>query len=357
VTDETPAFESATDTPPTRNDGNDIHAKVRFLSSAAAYGSTTHVEAIETHMSWVFLTTQSAYKLKKPVKYAFLDFSTPAARAFDCREEVRLNARLAPGIYEDVVPLSYCDGAFRLGAYGKVVDWLVKMRRLPATEMMDSLILDNRITHRDVEKVAAILSRFYRHAEPVEIRDSDYIAHFSAEHSENCKILPMPRYGLPAETVQKLLAKVGDTIADKRHLLTDRIRAGAIVEGHGDLRPEHICMTDPPVIFDCLEFNRVFRLIDPFDELAFLALECERLGAGWIGPVLFRQVDGIHGETPDGELIDFYTSFRALLRARLALAHLLDPHPRTPERWVPLAREYIDIAAKALLKPAIPATR
>lgn len=335
-----------------------LEEKVRFLASAAAHGGRGPVEAIETHMSWVFLVGDRAYKLKKPVKYPFLDFSTLAARETDCREELRLNARLAPGIYLGVVPLTDEGGrTLALEGRGPPVDWVVKMRRLPQERMLDRLIRKHAVTEADVDGLAGVLAQFYRSAAPVAVSPDAYLEHFQAEHDTNTEVLRRPAFDLPRAVLEEALASVGAFLTSRRDDLAARATSGRIVEGHGDLRPEHVCLLDPPVVFDCLEFNRAFRLVDPFDELAYLALECEHLGAAWIGKRIIERVDGIAGDLPSETLMAFYTAFRALLRCRLTLSHLMDPRVRTPEKWPPLARAYLAIAERAALTLRLRADR
>jgi aminoglycoside phosphotransferase family enzyme len=123
------------------------------------------------------------------------------------------------------------------------------------------------------------------------------------------------------------------------------VRKRCIVDGHGDLRPEHIFLGAPVRIIDCLEFNPGLRAVDPFDELAYLSLECERLGAAAAGDHIMRRVThGLRDGLSEG-LFRFYRCHRATLRARLAIAHLLERNPRTPEKWPRLARTYLRIAA------------
>jgi aminoglycoside phosphotransferase family enzyme len=126
-----------------------------------------------------------------------------------------------------------------------------------------------------------------------------------------------------------------------------RVEAGRIVEGHGDLRPEHVSMTDPPAIIDCLEFSLALRSVDPFEEIVFLGLDCARFGADWVFPELFRRLGEALDDRPPHELLAFHWCYRALLRARLALLHLTEPAPRTPEKWRPLAWRYIELAEEA----------
>ena len=145
-----------------------------------------------------------------------------------------------------------------------------------------------------------------------------------------------------------VLDRMDQALLHQRAALCRRAADGRIVDGHGDLRPEHVCLLKPPMVIDCLEFNAALRQVDPFDELALLAMECAMAGAAWIGP---RQLAGCAqtlADTPPPVVWQVYTAGRALLRARLALAHLLDDRPRTPERWAPQARRYLAQAAAAL---------
>jgi len=158
-----------------------IEEKVAFLSKPETYPN--HVERVETkqtHMSWVFLTDTNAWKLKKPVRTEFLDFSTPKARRFDCEEEVRLNRRLARDVYQGVVPLTVnSQGDLQLGGHGEPVDWLVRMRRLPAERMLDQLIARKDVSEPDISILASVLVAFYGKAPPIRITASQYRKRFA----------------------------------------------------------------------------------------------------------------------------------------------------------------------------------
>jgi uncharacterized protein len=322
--------------------------KVRFLASLEAYpGSTGPVGVEETHMSWVFLVDERVYKLKKPVRYPFLDFTTLEARKANCREEVRLNRRLAPEVYLGVMALIVgADGRLAIKGEGEVVDWLVKMRRLPADRMLDRAITAGTIGRQEVNAVARRLSQFYLDTKPVTISGADYVHQFAHEQAINREILTERGFDLDRGRVEQALACVEDVLHGPAGILQQRAEAGKIVEGHGDLRPEHICLVHPPVIIDCLEFARHLRLVDPIDELLFLTLECQRLGAGWVGELILAHYLEGSKDHPTDELVSFYWSYRACLRARLSLVHLLEPDPRSPEKWLPLARNYIEIACR-----------
>ncbi|HEX9813043.1 MAG TPA: hypothetical protein VGA88_13280 [Burkholderiales bacterium] len=325
-----------------------LDAKVALLKKADFYpDSPARVRAIETHMSWVFLTDRHAYKLKKPVRYPYLDFSSLGARERYCREECRLNRRLAPGVYLEVVPLGIDEADTpRLGGDGRVVEWLVKMRRLPEDRMLDRLIKAHLLTPRDVEPVAAVLVEFYREATPIALDARTHRARFSATIARNRDILAAPHYELPAERVRTVHETLLRHLESASGTFDRRVREGRIVEGHGDLRPEHVCLETRPIIFDRLEFNPDLRIIDPVDELSFLSMECERLGAVFVRDVLFDAYVRTTGDLPPEALVNFYMVHRACLRARLAALHIADaPRSRWPH-WLAVAADYLGIAAR-----------
>lgn len=300
-------------------------------------------------MSYVFLAGERVYKLKKPVRFAFLDFSTIPARAAECREELRLNRRLAPGVYLDVIPLTLApSGDLSLRGDGAVVDWLVEMRRLPESLMLDRLIAEGKLETGQIDALALTLANFYAHAERTTMTPADYVGRFFREHEESRRVLTLCEPEGSHHRVHALLDRLHTLLVEFTPALEQRVRAGRVVDGHGDLRPEHICFCDPIAIFDCLEFNRELRQVDPFDELAFLDVECALLGAPTLGPKLFRAVASRLDDFPPASLISLYGACRALLRARLALAHLLDAHPRQPEKWEPLAARYLRLAEERI---------
>jgi aminoglycoside phosphotransferase family enzyme len=326
-----------------------IADKVRFLADPAAYPHKPRaVEARETHMSWVFLAGDRVLKLKKPVRYPFLDFSTPALRRHFVTEEVRLNRRLAPDVYLGARSLTLRpDGALALDGPGRVIDWLVEMRRLPEDCFLDRMIEAGLAKPAMIARVADMLAAFYRGLPPAEIGLGDYAARFAKEHAETARVLGDPAFALDGTRVADLIERMNGDLEAARPAMDIRVAAGRIVEGHGDLRPEHVCMTDPPAVIDCLEFNPGLRSVDPFEEIVFLGLDCARLGAGWVLLELLRRLSERLDDQPPRELLVFHWRYRALLRARLALLHLAEPTPRTPDKWRPLAWRYIELAEEA----------
>lgn len=320
--------------------------KVAFLSLPAAYpNATMHVEVVETHMSWVFLTKMLAHKLKKPVCYEFLDFRTLEARCRNCEEEVRLNRRLAPRVYIGAVPLVVDAGReLQLDGKGEIVDWLVRMRRLPSERMLDRAILQGTVQDQELQGVARLLADFYKNAIRAAIPPPEYRRRLSDAVTENQRALLAPEFDLPADVVAGVSNILRETLIDSSPLFDSRVQHCHVVEGHGDLRPEHVYLGPDPVVIDCLEFHRDFRILDWADELAFLAMECERLGSPESGKVILKACCRELDDRPPAALIHFYKAHRALLRAKLTILHLQDEDVRDPGKWRLRAMEYVGLA-------------
>jgi aminoglycoside phosphotransferase family enzyme len=149
---------------------------------------------------------------------------------------------------------------------------------------------------------------------------------------------------LPAALIEAICSRQQAFLDGRPGLFDARVREGRIVEGHGDLRPEHICLEPLPQIIDCLEFSRELRVLDAADEMGFLALECERLGAPDLAPVIFATYAGITGDAPPEALVRFHQSHRACVRAKIAIRHLDDPALRGQARWTAQALDYLRLA-------------
>jgi uncharacterized protein len=302
---------------------------------------------IETHMAYVFLTDELAYKLKKPVSFEFLDFSTAPLRRHVCEEEVRLNRRLAPDVYLGVLPLVRdVGGALHVGMKPEAepVDWLVKMRRLPSDRMLDQVIRGRGPRGHELSALGALLVTFYRGASRELISREAYVDRLDSAIAADVRDLGAWHNDLPISLVRSVGSALRGRLLRERRSFGRR--AGRIVEAHGDLRPEHICLTDPPVIIDCLEFRRDFRILDPLDELAFLGMECERLGDVSTGPTLLRIYKEGTSDHAERMLTEFYAAMRALLRAKLAIWHLRDGVGTDSARWRSSARAYLELAAR-----------
>lgn len=332
--------------------GVGLDAKVASLRRPATYPARpASIEAIETHMSWVFLTPDHVFKLKKPVRSDGLDFSTLERRRFYCTEELRLNRRLAPAVYLDVVALRQGpDGTLALAATGGVVvDWLVMMRRLAADLMLDALLARGRAGVDQMRQVAAQLAAFHRRLPPALHDPMLYGERLAGELAEQERRLCDPELAFDEREVRPVAARLRGFLRGNGAVLAARVAAGRVVEGHGDLRPEHVWLGTPPAIIDCLEFSLALRTVDGIDEAAFLAMECERAGAADLGRVLLERYAALADDAVDPALVHFYQGLRAFVRAGLALWHLKEAHYRGSPRWRQRAADYLQLAARHAL--------
>jgi aminoglycoside phosphotransferase family enzyme len=319
--------------------------KVNFLKHWSTHGAREGGAVCrETHMSWVFLADDKVLKLKKPVRFPYLDFSTLEKRRAACLAELSLNRRLAPDIYEDVVPMTWSPAGLAIGGCGEVVDWLVVMSRLDEPGSLEHALRARTLEVHGLEPLIATLRRFYRRTPRIAVPPALLVSRWHRNLDENRHILLRPGCPLPVPLVRFVDRVQTEFLARRGDLLAARARDGQIVDGHGDLRPEHIWLGPPVRIIDCLEFNRQLRALDPLDELAYLCLECDRLGGKrHAAHIKARSVQILRGGISD-ELFTFYRCYRATLRARLAVAHLLEPAPRTPAKWPRQGMEYLDLA-------------
>jgi len=331
-----------------RDGGVPLQAKVAFLKRAASFPEApARVEAIETHMSWVFLTDDHAYKLKKPVRTEFLDYGSIAARRRNGEAEVSLNRRLAEDVYLGTVPLvENPAGALRLGGDGRVVDWLVKMRRLPAEARLDVAIAKGTIDQARLRVALERITAFYLEAPPMATRAPAYRRRIEQEIDADREALSLPSHRVSLVLTERVIEAQRAFLREQDDLIEQR--AACLVEGHGDLRPEHIYLLPDPVIVDRLEFSRDLRIVDPVGELAFLALECERLGAPGAGAMALEVYARRSGDRPPAPLVAFYRSRAACVRARLAIWHLDDPKAPVGSPWLDRAARYLELAERDL---------
>lgn len=322
------------------------------------------LELIETHTSWVFLSEHTVWKVKKPVDFGFLDYTTLEKRRAACDAEVRLNARLAPHVYGGVVPITRdVGGRHSIAGSGEVVDWAVKMVRLPDAQRADVLLDNGRLTPADLDRVGEHLARFHS-----EMPTGDDIARFGspdviltnvrenfAQTREAIRAHLSEREAVEIETSQM------DFVENHRDLLSARMRQGRIRDGHGDLRLEHVYLVPEraPTIIDCIEFNERFRYADVCADAAFLSMDLERLGRADLAERFLAAYARASGDYDLYLLVDFYEGYRAYVRGKVASILSADSGAsfETRERAKKDARRAYLLALlegrKALLEPAL----
>lgn len=301
-------------------------------------------EAIETHFAWVFLASDRAWKLRKPVRRDPMDYSTLDARRRDSEAEVRLNRRLAPDAYLGVRPLTLGPGGqFAIGGPGVVVDWLVEMRRLDRRRMLDAMLASGGVTEDGLRPVVELLGDFYAHEPSAVVDGAALDARLRAQVAANHRVIATID-GAGADALRSAQLAFLDA---RRGWLDARVAGGCIVEAHGDLRPEHILLARPAAVIDCLEFDRNLRILDRAEELEFLALECARIGHASVGAWLAAACrEQLHDAVP-GPLRSFYRSHRAATRAKLYAWRAGEPDGGTVEHWLATAGEYLRLALES----------
>jgi aminoglycoside phosphotransferase family enzyme len=305
---------------------------------------TARVEVKEAHWSWVFLTENFAYKLKKIDANQPLDTSTLESRSRNCQREVDLNRRLATNVYYGIVPITIDPaGVIRVEGEGAPIDWLVKMRRLPAERMLEWQI-DHRTVHEKLFGRAIIaLCKFYRQSSPATISAQRYLDQLMMDLKQSFHELCIPLYAQPRELVCQVHESLLSYVDSHQEIFRTRVDEGRVVEAHGDLRPEHICLESEPVFIDCLDFDARLRILDTASELSFLSLECDRLGAGHLTDLIWPIYREICQDKPDRRLLHFYFAFHASIRAMVSVWHLKDPNSNR-DKWIERGHSYLKLA-------------
>lgn len=288
------------------------------------------MELVQTHISRVFLGKDRVWKVKKPVNYGFLDFSTVERRKKACEAEVRLNARLAPGIYERVVPVTRdASGRHAFDGPGDIVDWAVQMARLPDARRADLLLEQGLLTPQDMDTLAHSIARFHARMPPLQTEDGAggprmLLTNVSENFAQTRETVGDH---VSAEEALEIERKQLAFIAEHRDLLEERVRTGHVRDGHGDLRLEHVYLvSSEPVVIDCIEFNERFRFADTCADIAFLSMDLSRMGRTDLAERFLATYARASGDYDLYRLVDFYESYRAYVRAKVASLLCADPY-------------------------------
>ncbi len=320
-------------------------------------------ELIETHISWVFLDREEVWKVKKPVAMGFLDFSTADKRRWACNEEVRLNRRLAPGVYLGVEPITLSrSGEHRFGGAGRPVDWAVHMVRLDDNARADHRLARETLSAEDVERIASYLAKFHTTTrcdeETARYGAIEMIARNVHENFEQTRET-LGEYLSSEEALEVETSQIG-FLDRHRELFDKRAASGRVRDGHGDLRLDHIYVSDDDVtIVDCIEFNRRFRFADVCADIAFLAMDLTWRGRADLAEHFLASYARAANDYDLYPLVDFYESYRAFVRGKIASILASDEAAGTQDRqrFAAEARRFFLLALaserRSLLAPVV----
>ncbi len=282
-------------------------------------------DLVETHISWVVLTDDFAFKIKKPLRLNFLDFSTLALRKLYCEEELRLNRRLAD-IYQAVVPIVKKNGKFHIGGPGRAVDYAVQMKRLPPDKQMHHLLEKGKVKEKDIVALGEMMARFHQQARIVKKPfDAQAAKDDFADLSSVVPILEKyvdKKYG---QWAMDWINGAADTIEKYENRLAERAEEGFVRDGHGDLHSGNIFLLDQPIIFDCIEFNEHLRINDVLSELAFLAMDLERNRRSDLKTILittYRKAFPCFLKAADEAIFQYFLLYRASVRLKISAIKL-----------------------------------
>ena len=323
---------------------------VQALLDPKAYPETLPqgIELVQTQMSFVFLTGDYVYKVKKPVNLGYLDYTSLDRRQFYCQREVELNRRLCPDTYLGVVPITRDKGDTFVEGQGEVIEYAVKMRRLPREAMMDVLLANNQVSPQMVTSLAQKLVEFHQRAETnaniSAFGDLDAITKNTEENFTQTveyigRTISQAKY--------RHIKNYTDNFIEKNTpLFHKRITDGRIRDCHGDLHAAHICFTNGICIYDCIEFNDRFRYCDVASEVAFLAMDFDHYGRADLSRSF---VNAYVAQSRDEELLrllNFYKCYRAYVRGKVESFKLDDPYISEEEkaRVLAVAKSYFDLA-------------
>ena len=284
--------------------------------------SPESVELRETHISWVFLAGSHVYKVKKPIRLPFLDYSTLELRRSLCLEEVRLNRRLAPAVYLGVRSVVRRDGRLELGELDDrhAVEYAVEMRRFPEERTLARLLDRGEATPAELEAVGVRLGRFHRSVERPDLLPADALRAFGQIVDENFQtLLDVSADAIGRDDVVAAQRFSATFLAATRDRLLDRVQGGHWREGHGDLRAEHVILDEGIDVVDCVEFDPALRRIDASFDLAFLVMEVEALGTRELADALVAGYRAAGGDPGDRALLSFYAAQRAWIRSKVTL--------------------------------------
>jgi len=326
-----------------------------LLKSQAYPHKPQKIELVQTQMSFILLTGEYVYKIKKPVNLGYLDYTTLEKRHFFCHQELELNRRLCPDAYLAVVAITMSlrgakrrSNLLRIEGRGKAIEYAVKMKQLPQDRMMDVLLPRGQVTLEMVTRVAEKLGGFHQKAETNQeiaaFGRLDVIRHNCDENfAQTEKYIGLT---IPKEKYERIKGYTDNFIKSNASLFDKRVREGKIRDCHGDLHAAHVCFTDGICIYDCIEFNDRFRYSDVASEIAFLAMDLDRYQQAGLSRHLVNTYVRLSHDEELLKLLNFYKCYRAYVRGKVESFKLDDPYIPEEEKAKVLtaAQSYFQLA-------------
>jgi aminoglycoside phosphotransferase family enzyme len=306
------------------------------------------IELVQTHISFVFLTSNFVYKVKKPVDLGFLDFTTLKKRRFFCEKELELNKRLCGDMYLEVVPINKSN-IIKIKGEGETVEYAVKMKRMPQEKMMNRLLEENKVDRKLVDKIAKIIAEFHSKADTnrrisefgsLTIIETNWNENFEQTREFVDKTISIKNFKLINE-------RICDFMKRNASLFEKRLAEGRVRDCHGDIHSGNIFVTDRIYIFDAIEFNERFRYSDVASDIAFLAMDLDFQERTDLSSFFVKRYVKYSGDQELTKLLPFYKCYRAYVRGKVVSFKLKDPGVGGEEKSAAMeeAKAYFKLAS------------
>jgi len=322
---------------------------VEALMKPEAYDEEPgHIELAQTHISFVFLTSNFAYKVKKAVDLGFLNFTTLEKRRFFCEKELELNRRLCEDMYLEVVPINKSD-VIKMKGEGKTVEYAVKMKRIPQEKMMSKLLEKSKVDDRLVDRIAKIIAEFHSKAETNRrISEFGSLVVIETNWKENYdQTEEFIGKTISSEDFELIRNRINNFIKQNALVFENRLAEGRVRDCHGDIHSGNIFVTNGIYIFDAVEFNDRFRYSDAAADVAFLAMDLDFKGQTNLSNFFVKKYVEYSGDQELMKLLPFYKCYRAYVRGKVVSFKLKDPNVHSKEKNMARkeAKEYFKIAS------------
>jgi len=318
---------------------------ISALMNPEAYDEIVeNIRLVQTHISWIFLTGKYAYKIKKPVDFGFLDFSTLEKRKLYCEKELELNRRLAPDMYLEVVSITQSDDKIKIKGEGKVIEYAVKMRELPQETMMLKLLEIGRVDDNLIDRIVKIISNFHSKAKIINHSDFETVKFNWDENFDQTK--PFINKTIGKNEFDFIETRIKNFLKTNEKIFAKRESEGKIRDCHGDLHSGNIFITDKIYIFDAIEFNERFRFGDVANEVAFLAMDLDFHNKQDLSNYFVEKYIEYSKDKELKKVLDFYKCYRAFVRGKVTSFKLQDKTISVQEKKESekLAKKYFDLA-------------
>jgi len=320
----------------------------KLLRYGTYNGELLHGRLIETHISWVILTKQFVFKIKKKMQYSFLDFSTMNKRKFYCDRELLLNSRISD-IYLDVLPIKQTGNNFRIGeGKGEIIDYTVRMKRLQTAKQMNHLLQKNFVSQNQMIVLAEKIAHFHQKADIIYTPFN--ITQAKNEFNDILSVVDWVKINLEnryADLIEKTVKKSNAFLEMNEKFIKNRVEEGFWRDGHGDLHSKNIFLYRDPVIFDCIEFNDTFRQIDVLNEVAFFCMDLEAFQRADLSRQFMKtylEIFPCMREDREEQLFNYYKCYRANVRAKVNCLRAIQTNDEDEtDKYLAEIRKYLEL--------------